>query len=269
MRRRMIDPAFWNDSKIIELSYEARLFYIGLWNYADDEGFFIDDLPAVKRTLFPDQKFDIHGVFSECSCFLKRYKYKGENGFAYQIVHFLEWQTINRPSPSKIKPFCEFTDNSVSAHGGLTLKLSKDKLKEGVSDDSVNECGSEVRVSKNQERPIGLLNLFWDHYPNKNGKGAVEKIWAKLKPDEAMVDLMVKAIAAQKLWRENANGRFRPEWKNPATWLNQRCWEDEPELPDVAPPEPKIQSVKDGIVYFKDGTNMRKEDYEREYQTRI
>ena len=40
MRRRVIDPAFWSDSKITELSFNARLLYIGLWQYADDEGLF-------------------------------------------------------------------------------------------------------------------------------------------------------------------------------------------------------------------------------------
>lgn len=126
----MIDPAFWNDSKIIQLSIPARLLYIGLWNYADDEGFFLDDLPAIKRTLFPDQKFDIHGAFSECSCFLLRHQYKDQEHFAWQISHFCDWQTINRPTASKIKPFCTLIEDSLNTHGGLTLKLREVKLRE-------------------------------------------------------------------------------------------------------------------------------------------
>jgi len=29
-------------------------------------------------------------------------------------------------------------------------------------------------------------------------------------------------------WRKNANQKtFIPEWKNPTTWLNGECWNDE------------------------------------------
>jgi hypothetical protein len=39
-RIRSIKPAFWTDEKINRLSNDAALFFIGLWNFADDYGFF-------------------------------------------------------------------------------------------------------------------------------------------------------------------------------------------------------------------------------------
>lgn len=37
-RNRVIEPAFWSDKKLSKLSYFDRLFFIALWNFADDYG---------------------------------------------------------------------------------------------------------------------------------------------------------------------------------------------------------------------------------------
>ena len=74
---------------------------------------------------------------------------------------------------------------------------------------------------------------WYSTFPNKVGRGAAEKSWATIDPDDALVDRMVAAVAEQVRWRTAANGDFRPPWKNPATWLNQKCWEDAP-APDSA-----------------------------------
>ena len=66
---------------------------------------------------------------------------------------------------------------------------------------------------------------FWKNYPRKIGKGAAEKAWEKHKPDLPTVLPALKRDRATEQWRKD-NGRFIP---NPATWLNQRRWEDEPD----------------------------------------
>lgn len=66
---------------------------------------------------------------------------------------------------------------------------------------------------------------FWATYPKKQGKGAAEKAFLKISPTASLHETMIAAIRAAVLsrqWREQ-NGRFIP---NPATWLNQRRWED-------------------------------------------
>lgn len=70
------------------------------------------------------------------------------------------------------------------------------------------------------------FDRFWRAYPNRKAKGAAEKSWKALKPDAELVELILKAIEDQKRskkWREEG-GRFIPY---PATWLNQKRWEDE------------------------------------------
>ena len=71
-----------------------------------------------------------------------------------------------------------------------------------------------------------LFNQFWDAYPKHIAKQSAVKAFEKLKPDEKLLESMLKAIARQKeskQW-EKDGGAFIPY---PATWLNQRRWEDE------------------------------------------
>ena len=83
-----------------------------------------------------------------------------------------------------------------------------------------------------QDNP--LFSEFWQAYPRKVAKDAARKAWDKRKPDEALLKVMLAAIALQKgsrQWLEE-NGRFIP---HPATWLNKGQWQDEPEPPPSGP----------------------------------
>jgi hypothetical protein len=74
---------------------------------------------------------------------------------------------------------------------------------------------------------------FWREYPRKINKANAQKAWGKLKPDDALVDKMMKAVAEQKKsvsWTKDG-GQFIP---HAATWLNGQRWEDE-----VGKPPPK------------------------------
>lgn len=78
------------------------------------------------------------------------------------------------------------------------------------------------------------FKVFWKAYPKKIGKGAAEKSFNKYKPDDALLSEMVKAVETQKRsdqWQKD-NGQYIP---NPATWLNQKRWEDEPGIEGTVP----------------------------------
>ena len=71
---------------------------------------------------------------------------------------------------------------------------------------------------------VGMLDGFedwWRDYPHKVGKGAAERAWPKALALAKGVDL----AAAVRRYIEGKPAD-RP-WCNPATWLNQRRWEDQ------------------------------------------
>lgn len=56
---RGVKPEYWTDIDILELSLEARLFYIGLWNFVDDNGVFEWSPKQLKVLIFPCDNVDI------------------------------------------------------------------------------------------------------------------------------------------------------------------------------------------------------------------
>lgn len=84
------------------------------------------------------------------------------------------------------------------------------------------DTDTDTEKNKPSREPIGFAE-FWDAYPKKVGKGAAEKAWAKCRPDLTAVLAAVGFQSASEQWRKDG-GQFIP---NPATWLNQRRWEDE------------------------------------------
>jgi hypothetical protein len=78
------------------------------------------------------------------------------------------------------------------------------------------------------------FDSFWQAYPRKVAKGDAEKAWRKIKPNELLTELILKAIdRANKSqdWMKDS-GKFIPY---PATWLNGKRWEDEPYVATAEP----------------------------------
>lgn len=81
-----------------------------------------------------------------------------------------------------------------------------------------------------------LFERFWEAYPKKRSKPAARRAWLRLRPGPVLFRAMMEALERQKRSRDWAKdaGQFIPY---PATWLNQRRWEDEEDpafVPDTA-----------------------------------
>lgn len=68
---------------------------------------------------------------------------------------------------------------------------------------------------------------FWVKYPIKKAKAKAFEVWKKIKPPK--INIIITAIDQQMKEKEylKSSNQFCPEWKHPATWLRQKCWEDE------------------------------------------
>lgn len=137
-RKRIIDPEFWGDEEIAtKWSYEARLFYIGLWNFADDEGYLKAHPDLLKAQIFPyDKKIKVEKMKEEVSKKVEWYEVE-EQQYG-KITNFLKYQRIDRPSPSRIPKFVE---SSASLRRHIVPNISKVKL-------------SKVKLSKNTNLKI-------------------------------------------------------------------------------------------------------------------
>lgn len=118
-RIRTVKPEFWTDEKVVECSIEARLLFIGMFNFSDDNGNLVNSPKRIKMQVFPADMIECdsllkelitHGLLTEYSV----------NGVSYlNIKGFNKHQKINRPSKTDI-PKQNFSEDSVNTHGALT-----------------------------------------------------------------------------------------------------------------------------------------------------
>ena len=96
--------------------------------------------------------------------------------------------------------------------------------------------GTDKRPDKRNTDILPLFDRFWGAYPRKVSKADAKKAFVKLNPDTELVEAMLRALDWQKRlpeWTKDG-GQFIPY---PATWLNARRWEDEPEGSPTPPPK--------------------------------
>lgn len=98
---------------------------------------------------------------------------------------------------------------------------------------SISKSVSEENSEKERARD-SVLDAFWKAYPEKKGKGAALKAWAKMTTAERAACLpAINAQIAANHFRGVDGKDYIP---HPATWLNQRRWEDEIKTTDQPRP---------------------------------
>lgn len=106
-RNRMIKPEFWEDPKVALLSDKAKLLFIALWNFADDEGFLENNSKWIAVKCFPYEKnIRIENFLAEL---FKIGVISTKNGVIC-IKNFLKHQKIKKATASKLKGKFEGTE---------------------------------------------------------------------------------------------------------------------------------------------------------------
>ena len=208
-RKRMIDPNFWSDDKIIELEPMQRLLFIGMWNFSDDSGVLKNSPKQLKAQIFPADNItpgkitewlmNIHGIglilFNEDQSLI-------------QIKGWTNYQKINRPQPSKYVFKKAINEHSVNGHGTFTPNRIEDSIIE-------KNIIDQIQVD---------FDHFYDIYPRKRSKQRALKTFKNLsKKDRTSA---MKALPLHvKDWK--AKGTAMEHIPHPSSWLNGKCWEDQ------------------------------------------
>lgn len=126
-------------------------------------------------------------------------------------------------------------DNEINTyHSNIDYRVKGGKASAEKRKQSINCTSTTVEQTNNQEPLTNNLEpdiykkqdfeTFWIRYPKKVGKRFALKAWFEESPD---VDLVHKALD----WQLNEEQFLANDKKfipNPATWISQRRWEDEP-----------------------------------------
>lgn len=110
-RIRTIKPEFWIDEKVVDLSFPARLLFVGMWNFADDQGF-VDYKPRrIKMQIFPADEVDIQSLINELLTAGRVVAHIAPIGPVLRIVNW-QHQRVDKPARERfaveeLRPFID------------------------------------------------------------------------------------------------------------------------------------------------------------------
>ena len=251
-RIRTIKPEIAKHELLFELEMETGLPLRFAWAVLPSvccrEGRFKWRPRALKTDILPYDDVDFSRVLDAWLTrgFLLKYRVNGE--WIGLIPTFKRHQSVNGKEPQSTLPDISEADevedyrNQDVANASPTREphvrhasstcpgssRGEGKGREGISlEQKQQQQQQQQQQQKLQLNGSKLLfDRFWETYPRKRNKGQAEKVWAKLKPDPALTETILAAVARASEsadWQRD-DGRFIPY---PSTWLNGKGWEDE------------------------------------------
>lgn len=137
-RIRYLKPDFFIDEDLKNIPYEARLFYAGMWCYADKEGRLEDRPERLKVQIMPYDRIDPEKILQILSSnkstgkpYIVRYSVNGS-----RFIQILKWKDHQKPHHTEkesLIPFCNGeitvaetlnTSNLLDEHSPSPLSLS-------------------------------------------------------------------------------------------------------------------------------------------------
>lgn len=162
----------------------------------------------------------------------------------WQIHDYTDYQ----PTKAMLFDLKTFAKRGGNARASSAIRDSRGQFIRGVPTSRLDQQGGEIHqptptptkeTTPPYKPPKGGDDYkpgfcrFWTVFPKKVGKDKAAEAWRK-KRCEPMADAIVAAIEQQRAYLTRDDGQFIP---NPATWINQGRWKDEPPpLPPNATP---------------------------------
>ena len=126
-RSRNIKPSFFMNEDIIELPYEARLLFIGLWTLADREGRLENRPKKIKMSLFPADDINVAEQLENISKFVFIELYNADSIDVVHIVNFMNKTIVGKPiqlNKADLKHFYDKTGPFAPQNTGSAVENS-------------------------------------------------------------------------------------------------------------------------------------------------
>lgn len=158
-RSRNIKPGFFKNENLVELPFETRLLFAGLWTLADRDGRLEDRPKKIKMEIFPADSVDIEKSLSGLSgaCLILRYTVDGKR-FIW-IPTFLDHQNPHHKEQESVIPKHNASDlpqaNTVQAVLIPSSLIPSSLIPDSLSSDS------PIHMSKSASADVGIIFEFW------------------------------------------------------------------------------------------------------------
>jgi hypothetical protein len=223
-RIRTLKPEHKVHRKVGRLEDRPYRLWVGLITEADDHGRFVADAEQLRALIFPYQRIGSAQVETALHT-LERTRLVHlytVNGTRYGC--FPDWQhhqKVSHAIPSRIPPCSEESGTFQNPPESSSLARARGSDHEGKRRDQGREG-----IKEGSAVASGDFARFWEAYPKRIGKGEAQKAWEKHRPP---LEAVLTALDRQRAWLGREGGKYIP---NPATWLNQGRWEDDPPTGD-------------------------------------
>jgi hypothetical protein len=109
-RIRTVKPEFWVDEKVVELTFGARLLFIGLWSFADDQGYVDYSPKRIRMQVFPGDQVDIEALIGELLAAGVVRAYESPVGPVLHVANWARHQRVDKAGkarfdPDELRPF--------------------------------------------------------------------------------------------------------------------------------------------------------------------
>lgn len=158
-RARNIKPGFFTNDDLVELPFEARLLFIGLWTIADRAGRLLDRPKKIKMDIFPGDNVDCEAMLEmlKDKGFVRRYEVEGIK--AIQVVNWTKHQNPHiKEAPSTIPEPHERLSDLMQNLGEFDVSTVQAPCEHGAStiQESCLDSAGLVLASEKPER-AGLI----------------------------------------------------------------------------------------------------------------
>lgn len=221
-RIRYLKPDFFKDEDIAELPHQTRLFFAGLWNYADKAGRLEDRPKRLKVEIFPYEKADTEKMLQLLAKskpnsqrpFITRYQVDGNN-----YIQILSWNKHQKPHHTE-------PDSAIPPIPPLKEKgtISKDK---GECQDSLTPQSNSFKTVKTPlfDVKTEFANLY-AKYPKKVGRKAALRSFTATVKSKSDIERVSMALDNYLASRRVSKGFVQ----NASTWFgNWTDWIDNPD----------------------------------------
>jgi len=140
-RKRMIDPKFWQDDKMMSLTPRHRLLFISIWNFSDDAGIHKNSNSMLKAEVFPCDDITVVKVGELKDELIQQQLIVPFNSEGIELFYVKNWriyQSIAKPVPSKYTLPEDYCSPTVVLQPNRIERNKKEKniIKKSVEDEN-------------------------------------------------------------------------------------------------------------------------------------
>ena len=152
-------------------------------------------------------------------------------------------------------------------HNSDSLKPRKPNKRESAESDKLipDSLSTKAKRKRTRSDPVApqAFERFYQAFPKHVGRHDALKAWLKLKPDDGLIAVIMAMVERYAAEVRDTTPKFI---LHPATWLNGRRWEDEPDdsKANGNGKSPRVKELSNGMVEV-DGVQMDRRTYERRH----